>query len=90
MSGGNIIAKLTNFWKKHVTLEPLIILYIFSNFVLDGSKITTDLLIMKMCNRYFTHTMIKENLDCSNVTWITDQEEVMKEVNHFQVCLNFT
>ena len=85
MSGGNIISKATNFWKKTVTLEPLIIVYIFSNFVLDGSKITTDLLIMKMCNRFFTHAILNETWDCSNVTWITEQEEVMKDVNHFQV-----
>lgn len=85
MCGGNIISKATEFWKKSVTLEPVIIVYIFSNFILDGSKITTDLLIMKMCNTTNFENITNEEIDCSNTTWIAGQEQVMQDVNHFQV-----
>ena len=73
-----------HFLKTSVTLEPVIILYTFAAFVLDGSKITTNLLIFKICN-LTDFTNITEIVDCSNITWISEQDQVMKDVNSFQV-----
>ena len=80
----NVVSPFIRFLKTSVTLEPVIIVYTFAAFVLDGSKITTNLLIFKICNlTEFTNDT--ENIDCSNITWIAEQDEVMKDVNNFQV-----
>ena len=90
MGRNSLFTKAIDFWKKSVTLEPVIVIYIFSNFVLDGSKITTNLLIYKTCNLTdFSNSSITEDIDCTNLTWITTSNEtnVMQDVNDFQVKL---
>ena len=86
MGAQTLIKRANTFWKTTVTLEPVIILYTFAAFVLDGSKITTNLLITKICNLSdFTN---ETNLtDCSNVTWVAEQDDIMTQVNDFQVRL---
>ena len=90
MAMQNIATKINKFWKTSVTLEPVIIIYTFAAFVLDGSKITTNLLYFKVCNLTdFENKTWDETIDCSNLTWISDQTEVMTQVNDFQVSLQF-
>ena len=75
-------------WKSSVTLEPIIVIYTFAAFVLDGSKITTNLLITKICESTNFDNVTEEVgvvVDCSNLTWVAEQDVVMTEVNDFQV-----
>lgn len=88
MSRNNLLSKAKHFWKKSVSLEPVIVIYIFSNYILTGSQITTNLLIYKTCNLTdFSIINITEEVDCTNLTWITTSNEttVMQDVNDFQV-----
>ena len=79
-----LAGKVIDFWRTSVTLEPIIIVYMFAMFVLDGSKITTNLLITKVCN-LTTFENEKDFIDCENLTWVADQDQVMTQVNDFQV-----
>ena len=88
MSRDSLLNKAKRFWKKSVSLEPVIVIYIFSNYILTGSQITTNLLIYKTCNLTdFSNSSITEEIDCTNLTWITTSNEttVMQDVNDFQV-----
>lgn len=92
MGGLNYIHKFIDFCKSSITLEPVIVFYTFAAFILDGSKITTNLLIYKICNltdiHDFNNFTIGDPIDCYNLTWINDHgEHVMKDVNSFQVSM---
>ena len=81
-----------DFCKGSLTLELVITLHQLAAFILDGSKITTNLLIYKTCNLTdisdFNNITIGDSIDCYNLTWIDEHgEQVMKDVNNFQVSL---
>ena len=76
--------KAKTFWKTSVTLEPIITGYFFAFYMLDGSKITTNLLITKVCNLTGFENQA-DFIDCANLTWVAEQDEVMTQVNDFQV-----
>ena len=84
------INSFIEFCKRSVTLEIVITLHQLAAFILDGSKITTNLLIYKICNLIdisdFSNVTIDESIDCHNLPWIDEHgEQVMKDVNNFQV-----
>ena len=86
MSGNSFFDRAQDLWKKYVTLEPVIVIYIFSNYILTGSQITNNLLFYKTCNLTdFSNTNLTEEIDCKNLTWITEKTDVAKDVNDFQV-----
>ena len=88
MSGNSFFDRAQDLWKKYVTLEPVIVIYIFSNYILTGSQITNNLLFYKTCNLTdFSTTNLTEEIDCTNLTWITEKTDVPKDVNDFQVNL---
>ena len=92
MLAPSYINSFIDFYKRSVTLEIVITLHQVAAFVLSGSKITTNLLIYKICNltdiHDFNNFTIGDPIDCYNLTWINDHgEHVMKDVNSFQVSL---
>ena len=76
--------KSSSFWKTTVTLEPAIVVYTFALNLLEGSKITTNLLITKTCE-LTNFDNVTDYVDCSNLTWVAEQDDVMTKVNDFQV-----
>ena len=88
----NYIYSFIEFCKRSVTLEIVITLHQLAAFILSGSKITTNLLIYKICNLTdisdFNNVTIGDSIDCHDLTWIDEHgEQVMKDVNNFQVSL---
>ena len=84
------INSFIDFYKRSVTLEIVITLHQVAAFILSGSKITTNLLIYKICNLTdisdFNNVTISDSIDCHDLTWIDEHgEQVMKDVNNFQV-----
>ena len=84
------INSFIEFCKTSVTLEIVITLHQLAAFILSGSKITTNLLIYKICNLTdisdFNNVTISDSIDCHDLTWIDENgEQVMKDVNNFQV-----
>ena len=86
------IDSFIDFYKRSVTLEIVITLHQVAAFILSGSKITTNLLIYKICNLTdisdFNNVTIGDSIDCHDLSWIDEHgEQVMKDVNNFQVLL---
>ena len=58
-----------------ITLEPLIFLFLFSFYILDGAQIQTNLLLWKICHLELNYTEVI----CSNLT-LDENNATMNEV----------
>jgi len=71
---------------KNITLEPMILMYIGSLGIINGSEVQTNLKLWKVCHLTLNYTEeVCDNLSEHNET----QNEVQKYVNNFDLVGNF-
>jgi len=71
---------------RNITLEPMILMYIGSLGIINGSEVQTNLKLWKVCHIIFNNTEeVCDDLSAHNET----QDEVQKYVNNFDLVGNF-
>lgn len=86
------LRNVKNFIRHDITLEPVIFGSLFTWFMIEGSQMTTNLLITKICqieleyDEYFCKKVISKE----NMTALEKDNEaiVQSKVNNFEVGLN--
>jgi hypothetical protein len=85
------LKSVKNFLRHDLSLEPVIFGYLFTWFVVEGSQMTTNILITKICRielKYpedFCNKMTsKENITKTDET-LQWEAEVQRRVNDFEV-----
>ena len=85
------LKNIKDFIRNDLTLEPVIFGYIFTWFVVEGSQMTTNLLITKICRieMKYSDDFCQNMTSKANVTDHVAESEVQRRVNDFEVILNF-
>ena len=91
MALGRYFRNVKNFIRHDITLEPVIFGYLFTWFLIEGSQMTTNLLITKICHIEldYDEDFCKKVISKENMTSFEKEQEaiVQTRVNNFEVCL---
>ena len=93
------LKSVTNFIRHDLSLEPVIFGYLFTWFVIEGSQMTTNILITKICHieMQYPKDFCKNITTKSNMSFLpeefnytdpkTAEAAVQRRVNDFEVIL---
>ena len=91
MAFGRYLRNAKNFIRHDITLEPVIFGSLFTWFLVEGSQMTTNLLITKICQieLQFEEDFCKKVISKENMTDLEKDNEaiVQGRVNNFEVCM---
>ena len=91
MALSRYLRNVKNFIRHDITLEPVIFGYLFTWFLVEGSQMTTNLLITKICQIELNYgeEFCKKVISKESMTLIEKEKEaiVQTRVNNFEVCL---
>ena len=81
------LQKVKNFLHHDLTLEPVIFGYLFTWFLVEGSQMTTNILITKICHieMKYPEEFCKNITSKANVTDHDAEAAVQRRVNDFEV-----
>ena len=89
MAFGRYLRNAKNFIRHDITLEPVIFGSLFTWFLVEGSQMTTNLLITKICQieLQFDEDFCKKVISKENMTDLEKDNEaiVQSRVNNFEV-----